>query len=86
MSRSLDHQDDPDARTYDYTDTELMVRMFRYLLTYRAHLFAVIVLVAINIGVGVYSPFVLRQAIDEAHDLPRLLPYLKVLEALYGGH
>ena len=64
MSRSLDHQDDPDARTYDYTDTELMVRMFRYLLTYRAHLLAVVVLVAINIGVGVYSPFVLRRAID----------------------
>lgn len=64
MSSGLNVQDDPDARTYLYTDSQLLVRMFRYLLKYR-FLFAVVsVLVAIGIAMGIALPFVLQHAID----------------------
>ncbi len=64
MSSSLDKQDDPDARTYDYTDSQLMGRMVRYLLVYRAAFLAVIILTIFNIAVSILIPFVMRQAID----------------------
>jgi ATP-binding cassette subfamily B multidrug efflux pump len=64
MSSGLNTQDDPDARTYLYSDFHLLGRMFRYLLKYRL-LFAVVsVLVAIGIAVGIMLPFVLQHAID----------------------
>ncbi|MFX1483570.1 MAG: ABC transporter ATP-binding protein [Promethearchaeota archaeon] len=64
LSSSLDSADDPDARTYEYTDSELLIRMMRYLFAYRRLFAAVVVLTAISIVVGVWTPFVLRQAID----------------------
>ena len=64
MSRSLDSADDPDARTYEYTDSELLVRMVKYLLAYRKLFAAVVALTAVSIVVGVWTPFVLRHAID----------------------
>ncbi len=64
MSSSLDRQDDPDARTYDYTDSQLMGRMVRYLRVYRAAFAAVVILVILNISTSIISPFVLRYAID----------------------
>ncbi|MHA1780654.1 MAG: ABC transporter ATP-binding protein [Candidatus Thorarchaeota archaeon] len=64
MSKSLDRQDDPDARTYDYTDSQLMGRMVKYLLVYRAAFAAVAILVVLNIAVSIVTPFVLRHAID----------------------
>ncbi|MHA3963813.1 MAG: ABC transporter ATP-binding protein [Candidatus Thorarchaeota archaeon SMTZ1-45] len=64
MSSSLDSADDPDARTYEYTDSELLIRMIKYLFAYRKLFAAVVVLTAIGIVLGVWTPFVLRQAID----------------------
>jgi ATP-binding cassette subfamily B multidrug efflux pump len=64
MSRSLDSADDPDARTYEYSDSELLVRMVKYLFAYRKIFAAVVVLTAVSIVVGVWTPFVLRHAID----------------------
>ena len=64
MSRSLDGADDPDARTYEYDDSELLMRMVRYLFAYRRLFAAVVVLTAISIAFGVWTPFVLRHAID----------------------
>ncbi|MFW9806071.1 MAG: ABC transporter ATP-binding protein, partial [Candidatus Thorarchaeota archaeon] len=64
MSRSLDSADDPDARTYEYTDSELLIRMVKYLFAYRQLFAAVVVLTAIGIVLGVWAPFVLQHAID----------------------
>ena len=64
MSRSLDSADDPDARTYEYTDSELLVRMVKYLFAYRKLFAAVVALTAVSIVIGVWTPFVLRHAID----------------------
>ncbi|MGY5852076.1 MAG: ABC transporter ATP-binding protein [Candidatus Thorarchaeota archaeon] len=64
MSSSLDDQDDPDARSYDYSDSTLMSRMVAYLLRYRAHFVLVAILTAVSIAFGITMPFVLRQAID----------------------
>ncbi|NHI90376.1 MAG: ABC transporter ATP-binding protein [Candidatus Thorarchaeota archaeon] len=64
MSRSLDSADDPDARTYEYSDSELLARMVKYLFAYRKIFAAVVVLTAVSIVVGVWTPFVLRYAID----------------------
>lgn len=64
MSRTLDDADDPDARTYEYSDSTLLVRMVKYLFAYRSLFAAVIVLTALTIVFNVWSPFVLRQAID----------------------
>ncbi len=64
MSRSLDDADDPDARTYEYADSELLIRMVRYLVAYRKLFAIVVVLTAVGIVLGVWTPFVLRQAID----------------------
>ncbi|MCK5240512.1 MAG: ABC transporter ATP-binding protein, partial [Candidatus Thorarchaeota archaeon] len=64
MSRGLDHQDDPDARTYQFKDSQLLGRMVRYLLEYRKLFIGVTLLVAIGITLEVTLPFVLRQAID----------------------
>lgn len=64
MSSSLDLQDDPDARTYAYSDTELMKRMVVYLLVYRKHLAFVVVLVSGTIITSLWMPFVLQDTID----------------------
>lgn len=64
MSRSLDTADDPDARAYEFSDSELLTRMVRYLFAYRKLFAAVVVLTAISIVLGVWTPFVLRHAID----------------------
>ena len=64
MSSSLDSADDPDARTYEYTDSELLIRMVKYLFGYRKLFAGVVFLTAISIVIGVWTPFVLRHAID----------------------
>ncbi|RDE15658.1 MAG: ABC transporter ATP-binding protein [Candidatus Thorarchaeota archaeon] len=64
MSRTLDSADDPDARTYEYSDSTLLIRMVKYLFAYRRLFATVIVLTAVTIILSVWSPFVLRQAID----------------------
>ncbi len=64
MSSGLDQQDDPDARTYDFRDSQLLGRMFRYLLAYRRLFVGVAFLVAIGIALEITLPFVLRHAID----------------------
>ena len=64
MSSSLDSADDPDARTYEYTDSELLIRMMKYLFAYRKLFAGVVFLTAISIVIGVWTPFVLRHAID----------------------
>ena len=61
---SLDHADDPDARSYEYADRTLLWRMVEYLLAYRNLFATVIVLTAIGIALSVWTPFILRQAID----------------------
>ncbi|NWF95001.1 MAG: ABC transporter ATP-binding protein [Candidatus Thorarchaeota archaeon] len=64
VSGALNLQDDPDARAYLYTDSQLMVRMTKYLLRYRGQFAVVAVLVAVSIALNVMIPFVLRRAID----------------------
>ena len=64
MSSGLDQLDDPDARTYEFRDSQLLGRMFRYLLAYRKLFVGVAVLVAIGIALEITLPFVLRHAID----------------------
>jgi uncharacterized protein involved in exopolysaccharide biosynthesis len=51
MSSGLDQLDDPDARTYEFRDSQLLGRMFRYLLAYRKLFVGVAVLVAIGIAI-----------------------------------
>jgi ABC-type multidrug transport system fused ATPase/permease subunit len=57
-------QDDPDARTYAYSDSELMKRMVEYLLVYKKHLVIVAILVSGTIITSIWMPFVLQEAID----------------------
>lgn len=64
MSRGIDEQDDPDARTYAYSDSQLLRRMVSYLLVYKRSFAIVACLVSISIILGIWAPFVLRQAID----------------------
>jgi ABC-type multidrug transport system fused ATPase/permease subunit len=64
MSQALDTADDPDARTYEYSDTTLLRRMVSYLLAYRALFASVVILTAVSIALSVWTPFILRQAID----------------------
>ena len=64
MSRTLDSADDPDARTYEYSDSTLLIRMVKYLLAYRTLFASVIIVTAATIILSVWSPFVLKQAID----------------------
>ncbi len=64
MGYHLDEQDDPDARSYDYPDRTLLARMVGYLLVYRKEFLAVIILMAANMAAILYSPFVLKHAID----------------------
>jgi ATP-binding cassette, subfamily B, multidrug efflux pump len=61
---SLDHADDPDARSYEYADRTLLWRMVEYLLAYRKLFATVIVLTAIGIALSVWTPFIMKQAID----------------------
>lgn len=61
---SLDHEDDPDARTFEYADRTLLWRMVKYVLAYRKLFLAVVILTAIGIGIGIWTPFIIRQAID----------------------
>jgi ATP-binding cassette subfamily B multidrug efflux pump len=64
VSRSLDSADDPDARTYEYSDSTLLKRMVGYLFAYRGLFAAVTLLTGVSIALSVWAPFVLRQAID----------------------
>jgi ATP-binding cassette subfamily B multidrug efflux pump len=64
VSRSIDSADDPDARTYEYTDSTLLKRMVSYLFAYRRLFATVTALTGISIALSVWTPFVLRQAID----------------------
>ncbi len=61
---SLNEADDPDARTYEYADRTLLWRMVKYLLTYRVLFALVVILTAIGIVLTIWTPFILRQAID----------------------
>ncbi len=64
MSSGLNAQDDPDARSYEYSDSTLLKRMVGYLLVYGKEFAVVAVLVAISIALDITIPFVMRQAID----------------------
>jgi ATP-binding cassette subfamily B multidrug efflux pump len=80
MSRSsLDSQDDPDARTYDFTDSQLLGRMVRYLLRNRLLFFLVCTFTALGIIFGILIPFVLRQAIDVDFETARLTQNIQPL-------
>lgn len=86
MSSGLNQQDDPDARTYVFTDSQLLGRMVRYMLVYRKIFAAVVILVAIGIALEVALPFVLRQAIDvdfQSGNLQALLITSVIYVALY---
>ncbi|MGY5873733.1 MAG: ABC transporter ATP-binding protein [Candidatus Thorarchaeota archaeon] len=61
---SLDHADDPDARSYEYKDRTLLWRMVEYLLAYRKLFATVVILTAIGIALSVWTPFILLHAID----------------------
>jgi len=61
---SLDHADDPDARSYEYKDRTLLWRMVEYLFAYRKLFAAVVVLTTIGIALSVWTPFILLHAID----------------------
>jgi ABC-type multidrug transport system fused ATPase/permease subunit len=61
---SLDREDDPDARTYEYADRTLLWRMVQYLLAYRKLFVSVVVFTVFGIIISVWTPFVLMQAID----------------------
>ncbi len=61
---SLDSDDDPDARTYEYTDRTLLWRMVQYLLVYRRLFASVVILTVSGIIISVWAPFVMMQAID----------------------
>lgn len=64
MSSGLNLQDDPDARAYLYTDSQLLGRMISYLFRYRMVFAAVGVLTALGIVLEILLPFVLQSAID----------------------
>jgi len=61
---SLDREDDPDARTFEYADRTLLWRMVKYLLAYRKLFSTVVILTAIGISLTIWTPFIIRQAID----------------------
>ena len=61
---SLDREDDPDARSYKYSDFTLLSRMVSYLLAYKKYFAGVSLLTAINIVISVAAPFILQKAID----------------------
>ncbi|MGQ4912233.1 MAG: ABC transporter ATP-binding protein [Candidatus Thorarchaeota archaeon] len=61
---SLDREDDPDARTYQYSDSTLLKRMVMYLLFYKGLFAGVVVLTIVNITISIWAPFVLQHAID----------------------
>ncbi len=61
---SLDSDDDPDARTYEYTDRTLLWRMVQYLLVYRRLFASVVILTVSGIIISVWTPFIMMQAID----------------------
>jgi ABC-type multidrug transport system fused ATPase/permease subunit len=56
--------EDEDERTHEYPDGTLLRRMVRYLFAYRRLFAADVVFVALGIVLAIWSPFVLRQAID----------------------
>ncbi len=64
MSGALDLQDDPDARSYLYSDSQLMRRIIGYLLRYKREVYGASLLTAVSIVLGIIAPFVLRHAID----------------------
>ncbi len=59
------HVGDDEERTYEYSDSALLGRMVRYLLEYPHIVVGVSLLVAVNISVSIFSPFVLRTGIDD---------------------
>jgi ABC-type multidrug transport system fused ATPase/permease subunit len=61
---SLDSEDDPDARTYEYADRTLLWRMVQYLLAYRTLFVSVVLFTVFSIIISVWTPFVMMQAID----------------------
>ncbi|MGY5859084.1 MAG: ABC transporter ATP-binding protein [Candidatus Thorarchaeota archaeon] len=61
---SLDHADDPDARSYEYKDRTLLWRMVEYLIAYRKLFAAVVILTTIGIALSVWTPFILQYTID----------------------
>ena len=61
---SLDREDDPDARTYEYADRTLLWRMVQYLLAYRKLFVSVVVFTVFGIIISVWTPFVMMHAID----------------------
>ena len=61
---SLDSEDDPDARTYEYADRTLLWRMVQYLLAYRKLFVSVVILTVLSIIISVWTPFVMLHAID----------------------
>jgi ABC-type multidrug transport system fused ATPase/permease subunit len=61
---SLDHEDDPDSRTYEYADRTLLWRMVQYLLAYRKLFATVVIMTVFSIIISVWTPFVMMQAID----------------------
>ncbi|RDE14155.1 MAG: ABC transporter ATP-binding protein [Candidatus Thorarchaeota archaeon] len=62
MSRPIVEEED--ERTHEYPDRTLLKRMVLYLLAYRGLFAADVAFVAMGIILAVWSPFVLRQAID----------------------
>jgi ABC-type multidrug transport system fused ATPase/permease subunit len=61
--------EEEEERTHEYPDGTLLKRMILYLVAYRKLFAADVVLVAMGIILTIWSPFVLRQAIDV--DFPR---------------
>ncbi|MGY5863694.1 MAG: ABC transporter ATP-binding protein [Candidatus Thorarchaeota archaeon] len=61
---SLDSEDDPDARTYEYADRTLLWRMVEYLLAYDRLFVSVVILTVLSIIISVWTPFVMLHAID----------------------
>lgn len=73
--------EEEEERTHEYSDGTLLRRMVRYLLAYRRLFAADVVLVAMSIVLAIWSPFVLRQAIDvdfpSAYASSNLYPLLR---------
>ncbi|TXT56429.1 MAG: conserved membrane protein of unknown function [Candidatus Thorarchaeota archaeon] len=65
MSRGINLQDNPEERSYVYSDSTLLNRMVSYLFAYKGLFAVVCILVALGIGITVYSPIVLKSAIDD---------------------
>ncbi|MBD3406073.1 MAG: ATP-binding cassette domain-containing protein [Candidatus Lokiarchaeota archaeon] len=65
MSRGINAQDNPEERSYVYSDGTLLKRMVNYLFAYKRLFLMVCGLVTVGIAITVYSPIVLKYAIDD---------------------